>query len=351
VPTFTEVTVRSGGSNMNAGTLDGVNEAATAPLVTYVSGTFVNATKVFTVASGNPISDGVLVGHFGAFDNGGALPAWIQRVTSRTATTVTFTSGGAGTMPPDGTYTVRIGGAWSGPSGAVSFPFGYLFLGNLTDSILTRPRINLKNDQQYNITAVMAHNQVGPTRFQGYTNTFGDGGKATVSGGTSGASFNLLTGNSSAANIDLVDIIFNHNGATASQRGVSWSGPEFHIERCVFTNMTNDGFQCNTTAGNGFGVVTECESYGNGAAGFNAVNTGDLVLDRCISHDNATDGFFVTGNAAIINCIAESNGGQGLNTSSATGTNAINCDFYGNTGDGIRLNNVSASRFFSRIAT
>lgn len=53
---FKEFYCNSSGSNLNAG--DGTG-AATA---TYAAGTFVRSTGVFTVASGNPVTDGVAVG-------------------------------------------------------------------------------------------------------------------------------------------------------------------------------------------------------------------------------------------------------------------------------------------------
>jgi hypothetical protein len=349
---FTEFTVRAGGSNMNAGTLDGTAEASAAPFKTYTNGAYNNSTNKYTPAGGvNPITDGIAVGMWtNLYVDGATSGPYFAVIIAVTTTDISFSAsvafGGLEPALAASGMTLVVGGAWKGPNGTDPFPFGSIPAANFALAANGTARANLKNDQQYNVTATIAHNVAGPARFQGYTNTFGDGGKATIDGGTSGAAYTLLTTSSAGANIDLVDIIFNHNGGSGFVRGLSLSGPEFHIERCVFANMRLDGFQSNAVAGNGMGVLTECEAYGNGGSGFNMVSVGDAICDRCISHDNVVDGFVVAGNVTIINCIADTNGGQGLNTSSATGTNAIGCDFYGNTGDGIRLNNVSASRFF-----
>lgn len=62
---FTEFCCRSGGSNLNAGTRTGnTTVPGTSANFTYASGSWVSGTGVFTVASGNPQSDGVAVGDF-----------------------------------------------------------------------------------------------------------------------------------------------------------------------------------------------------------------------------------------------------------------------------------------------
>jgi hypothetical protein len=62
---YTEFCCRSGGSNLNAGTRTGnTTVPGTAADFTYAGGSWVSGTGVFTVASGNPQSDGVAVGDF-----------------------------------------------------------------------------------------------------------------------------------------------------------------------------------------------------------------------------------------------------------------------------------------------
>lgn len=81
---YTNFTCRSGGSNLNAGALDGVGEASTAPLVTYTNGGWNSGTGVFTPASGNPVAAGVAAGQF---------------VSLFPTTTLQTFSGGSGTIP------------------------------------------------------------------------------------------------------------------------------------------------------------------------------------------------------------------------------------------------------------
>ncbi len=83
-----------------------------------------------------------------------------------------------------------------------------------------------------------------------------------------------------------------------------------------------------------------------------AGGAGVIFCYNCYSHDHTTGtkchGFLTfTGSAmALVNCIAESNGGSGVITTSAGQALAcINCNFYNNTGDGINLATTASSAF------
>ena len=192
---FTEFCCRSGGSNLNAGTRTGNStEPGTAADLTYSSGTWVASTGVFTVASGNPQTDGVAVGDFASvYADGSTVTGFVGRVTARDTTTITVSlTAKAGTAPTDGTgnRTLKIGGAWKGPNGTDKFPFGTI-ASTLTNASSDPPRVNFKNDATYAITAALGPGTSG-IWYEGYTSSYSDGGRAIIDGGTSGASYYLL---------------------------------------------------------------------------------------------------------------------------------------------------------------
>jgi hypothetical protein len=116
-----------------------------------------------------------------------AMTGFVGRVTARDASTITVSlTAVAGTPPADGTgdRTLKIGGVWKGPNGAEEFPVGFI-AATLTNAAGDTPRVNLKNNAQYDITAAMGGTGQGPICWQGYSSTVGDGGRAIIDGGTS----------------------------------------------------------------------------------------------------------------------------------------------------------------------
>lgn len=339
---FTEFCCRSGGSNLNAGTRTGDStEPGTAADLTYASGDWVQATGVFTVASGDPDADGVAVGDFASvYADGSTVTGYVGRVTARTTTTITVSSSVLmGAKPSDGTgnRTLKIGGAWAGPSGAVDFPFGVVAATakNLSGNPV---RTNLKNDQQYDITAVLTHS-LQNTRFEGYGSAYGDGGRAVIDGGTAGASYSLLT-SASVAGIEFAYLTFQNNGASGSADGVTSTGTvAFQFFRCVFHDLRGSGLVLR----GGGSTAIECEAYNcnqSNTAGKYGINASGTTLLRCISHDNPgsnSSGIDVTGGRAI-DCIAHRNGSTGISGHLGNGVSLLrNCDAYDNGGSGIVL--------------
>ncbi|MEI9971043.1 MAG: hypothetical protein WDO73_02765 [Ignavibacteriota bacterium] len=108
------------GSNLNGGSPIGG-----AYPFTYAAGAWVSGTGVFTVASGNPLADGVQVGDWASVYSGTPTSTgFVGRVLARDATTITVslvakTAFGA---PATGTCNCKIGGPWQGFIGAVSAP-------------------------------------------------------------------------------------------------------------------------------------------------------------------------------------------------------------------------------------
>ena len=139
---FTEFCCRSGGSNLNAGTRTGNStEPGTSADFTYASGSWVSSTGVFTVASGNPSTDGVAVGDFASvYADGASVTTLVGRVTAVSSTTVTVSTTAKTGTTTDGTSnrTLRIGGAWQGPNGASGFPLNFLTNACTNSSPLTK---------------------------------------------------------------------------------------------------------------------------------------------------------------------------------------------------------------------
>jgi hypothetical protein len=349
---FTEFCCRSGGSNMNGGGLSTGAEPATTAVYSATNGGWNSGTGVFTPTSGDP-SASVTVGDFAhVFTDGSTTPTFIGRVTAVNSTTITVsTTAKSGTAPgTSGTgISINVGGAWAGPSGAVGFPFNFITNAQV-DASSNRPRVNFKNDATYSITAAMTHTVQGPTVFQGYTSTFGDLGRATIDGGTSGASYILLALSGSGVDCTLSDLIFQNNGATGSATGLDASSNRNIVTRCVVNSVRGHGF-----AG---GNLIECEAYScnqsntANTAGF-GMASGSGMWAYCISHDNSgsnSSGFYAQGgHATAIGCIADTNGAHGFNLNGITlPVVMIGCDAYNNAGSGLRKQGTSSCNLIVR---
>lgn len=329
---FTEFCCRSGGSNLNAGTRTGNStEPGTSADLTYASGSWVSATGVFTVASGDPTADGVVVGDFASvYADGASVTTLVGRVTARTSTTITVSTTAKTGTTTDGTSnrTLKIGGAWLGPNTASGFPLTFLSAA-ATNSGGDLPRINLKNDATYSVTASVAPSTTqNQLTVQGYTTLYGDGGRFVLDGGTSGASYNLFA--PSVNRYTVIDGEFCNNGATGAAHGVA---PTTNIMffRCAVHNVRGIGFFT--------GRATECEAYAcnqsntSGYGGFYAM----AFAERCISHDNTGSNSrgFANANVFLVNCVADTNGSNGFEIT-ASG-HITGCESYNNGGDGLNI--------------
>lgn len=340
---FTEFCCRSGGSNLNAGTRTGNStEPGTAADLTYASGSWVASTGVFTVAAGDPIADGVAVGDFASvYADGSTVTGFVGRVTARTTTTITVSlTAKSGTAPTDGTgnRTLKIGGAWAGPNGTDTFPFGFV-TSAMTNASGNRPRINFRNDAVFSVSSAITASSID-TLWQGFSTSYGDGGKATIQGAV-GASFVLLTLTGNAGFFR--DLIFDASLFTSgtSDLVTSTGGAIYH--GCVFKGARNNGLTFSTNGG----LVIECEftdcNRANTASKAGSISAGGAGYVRCVFHDNLgsnTAGLRLAAPGYVVNCIFDSNGGDGLVWTTGSGgatTHIGNCDFYNNGSDGIEL--------------
>ena len=306
-----------------------------------------SATGVWTLGGSDPASGGVAVGMFAAvMVDGGSVAALVGRITAvddgADTVTISTTAKSGSLANQTGTAAITVGGVWKGPNGAVAFPFGFA-AGAMTNAAGDTPRINFKAGTNYAITAAMTHNILGPVTFQGYTTTAGDGGKATIDGGTSGASYTLLTVQTQQLT-QLADLIFANNGATGSATGVYVNVANCNVRRCTVHDVRGHGLRVGSSAGNA--VVEELETRLCNQS--NTANLAGLSVEvlticrRCYSHDNAagatTHGVScgLSGMSVFENCIFDSNGGSGVYSASANSNLiASGCEFYNNGVSGI----------------
>lgn len=350
---FTEFYCQSGGSNLNAG-----STTDNAAIFTFTSGTWVQATRIFT-ATGADLS-GVSVGMWASVYNDGASTAvFVGRITAVDDTLDTITidaTASGGTAPTDGTgnRSIKVGGAWKGPNGTDIVPFS-IVAATMTNSGGDYPRINMKNDATYSVTGLVTASGLGPIYVQGYTSSVGDGGKWTLDGTSVGASFVVLSVTNSMHNY--ADMIVQNNGTTGTSDGISLTGGSGTFRRVVVNNVRGDGFNFTTP----LGFAEECEAYScntantSGDGGFKVGSNSYGYFKRCISHDNSGSnnvGFInpgiVTG-FVMEHCIADSNGSHGYHiTIRAQHLVMSHCDAYNNGGDGARIDvTTTAGAVFS----
>lgn len=339
-------------SNLNSG-------SSTNAAKTYAGGTFVRSTGVFTVASGDPASDGVAVGEFASIYTtaGATVATFIGRVTARDATTITVSttaiSGAtANVSETANAATCKVGGPWTGPAGTTQFPFNFA-AATMTNANGNVMRVNLQNDQAYTLTGsggAINHGLAGPAVFQGFSATPGDGNRATINDTTTATSYTFFTLGGSASNITVEDLILHSSFTGGTAVAVTTSNPKNIFRRVVVHDFRHWGF----VIGSGGSGIIECEVYAVNKS--NTASVGGVSLGaagafaiRCISHDNVTGnsvGFqSSTANALFIGCIADSNASDGfwINT---TGANLIGCDSYNNGGDGLDLASANSTSVY-----
>lgn len=343
---FTEFCCRSGGSNLNSGTRTGSStEPGTAADFTYASGSWVASTGVFTVASGNPQTDGVAVGDFASvYVDGATVTGFVGRVTARDATTITVSlSAKSGTAPTDGagTRTLRIGGAWQGPNANSLFPFA--FVENTCTNSSSHPvRVNFKNAADFSITntgSTVSGSQYSHLRYEGYSATYADGGRAVLNWGATVVGNAIIFGTTALPSI--VSLRFTSSASSGNGQALQTNAGAY-ISRCVF-----DGWRLRGLAFNGLsGLVEESEFYSIGTATsqqFRALSMGsDNIAIRCIVHDCAGNGVDMTG-GFLIDCIIESNQGDGIRNTLARPCSIKNCDVYNNALNGLSMTAANAT--------
>lgn len=341
---YTEFYCRSGGSQLNGGSLSTGAEPSTTAAYTSVNSDWetVGGANKFTPVDGSTPASTVTVGDFASvYLDAATIAVYVARVTAVAAGingAITLSSSAAfGTKPTAGAVgrSIKVGGAWVGPQGADTFPFN-IITGAVTDAVPNPTRLNIKNDQTYNITVGLNYTSSTTLCIQGYTTTAGDGGKFTLDGGTATIVPMTLSGNRSM----IADFIIQNNGTTGTNAGLVLSGGRCVAFRGVVNNLRGIG----VSLSGAFSTAVEIEAYAcNGAntSGAAAFSTGanECIYVRCIAHDNVGsngNGFtYSAGGLHCFQCIADTNGGAGFLGTSSVPENLIQCDAYNNSGNGI----------------
>lgn len=339
---YTEFYCQNGGSNINAGSTTN-NTAA----YTSTNGNWSTVTHIFTPTDGSTPASTVNVGDWASVYNDGATVAvFIVRITAVAAgvngaitTSATAFAGSAPTTSATG-RSIKVGGAWLGPSGASSFPFSLGSFSVVQNASADICRINLKNDQTYTVSSTVSSSS-NLLVVQGYSSSPGDGGRATVDGSTNVIKVWSMTGGATVVE----DLIFV-SSATSGTNDVASDTNSTTWRRCVFHGGRGNGL----SLGNTSSAAIECEAYDNNKS--NTATKGGFAMGlvgascyRCISHDNTgsnTAGFLCTSGAGIIqNCVSDTNGGKGINVATGGGGFArvviTGCDVYNNGSDGIAI--------------
>ncbi len=327
----------SGASDLNAGS------TTAAPTHTYGGGTFVRATNTYTVASGNPSTDGfVSAGDYVSVytTTGRTVATFVMIVDSTTATTIigsaTGVVYGVNTTVSEtaNASSLTIGGSWATllPLGATASAGG---LGTFT--IPQSTKINIKQ-ASYSLSAALTIAMAGATTtplwFSGYNTNPGDLDADTTNALTK-PSFsvggNLLTTSGAHS-------IWSGVSVNGSRVGTVWTGSAtgVMISRCRSTNINSNAAAIAFTAG---GVGT-C-AYSWFTAPSSATTTGTISCSNTtfigvVADTGGLAGFNLgTNTYTLMQCIGLTNTGSGFLGSTAV-VRAFGCTVYGATTDGFK---------------
>lgn len=359
--TFTEFYVNpnaaAGCTNVNAGSTS-TGTALYTSTATVAGGW--NGASVFTPDDGSTPASTVSAGMWASvYTNGVNTNAvFVARITTVAAgvngAITVDTTAKMGTAPgvvlgAVAAITIKVGGTWQGPwtnaAGGASVTFPFNFAGpNATNTAGSMTCINFIGGTNYNTSNAITHSVSGPMRWEGYTNTIHDGGRAVFNGGTVVAGYTLLT--VSGNRNDMSGFDFLNNGSSGTTALVQFNSNGGVLRNCVFRGSRGSGL---ATAG--LLIVTECESMTNNLS--NTSNRGgyenataSVIFLRCISHDNTnanTSGFYTTQAITLINCLSFRNGLNGLTCNTTADPIVIlNSDFYWNGSNGFDVSGVPA---------
>ena len=336
------------GSNLNGGSDSGSPSMSD----TAGTGSWTSATNIYVSVA---TTGTVTVGQFmSIYSSGAVAPAYTARVTvvtggSGSAWTITLSATAFTGVKPStaATYFAQVGGAWQGPTGTNGWPIASMSVAakNATGNF---PRVNLKNNGVYSITASITVTTPSSNyiHYEGYTSSPGDGGRATIDGGTTGASYNLINFSNAGTDCEFVSLVFQNNGSTGSAAGLLSSTNSNSARQrfydCVFGNFAGAAFS--VSGGGSVGqTFKECEFYAcnlsNTASTYALMNQASGIIDRCFFHDNLgsnTGGLSIGTGAVVTNCVFSGNGKAGIGIVNSGGPYSIDgCDFYNNGGSGI----------------
>lgn len=368
---FTQFYIQpTNGSDLNAGS------TTAAVLVSYAGGTFVRATGVFTVATGDPVADGVVAGDWvSIYTTAGATTTkCVAKCLSRTTTTITvdvatdFYGAAANVSETGAAATAKVGGPHASPTPWNSTGFGGTNVPastciNIKRATYTRPSAN----DTYSINGLTT----APLWFRGYNTTPGDCDLdptlakpelvliATFQQTTSGAhqvwSSIRLTGirsgtlwTASGALMTALRCQVENTSANAAAIAVTNSVTTARWLYCWFSTQTT-GTTTGVVSTGSEGLFIGCVAAFGGIAGFNLTNGG--TCHSCIALNNTGAGFrstSATSRVVLLNCTVYNSTSDGIQfTATLTGgfQAVIGCALWvcGTSGTGYGINNSSGT--------
>jgi hypothetical protein len=363
------------------------------PAYQAVNGGWNSGTGVFTPASGDP-SASVAVGDWASvYTDGATVTPFVGRVTGVNATTITISTaikGGTAPGTAGSGISCTVGGAWAGPRGASSFPFGVV-AATMTNTPNSTPRVNFRKSTNYVFNVPLDASQAGPIVWEGYDDVPGD--IADTLGATpvkfychTNGAFTLYTGLTLSGNNNQVIGLWldwggRGTGGTATNGLIILRGTGSFLKRVRATSAWRTGIQsigggtiledceaysCNADDASDFGgfrfengaLAYGCLSYSNNfgtdSEGFVVVNAsaGEYYhFSRCIAWRNGKNGFSLLGNsqATIEHSIIMSNAADGVRINSDADNNIRlrNNIIMGNGGFGLNAATVTAAFWLS----
>ena len=301
---------------------------------------------LFAAASGTPFSARQVGQLFAIMNDGGTIATQISRI-------LAINGGGASVDLGNGVtnmlgarhataangVTGTCGGPHKGPNGTSIFPFTLTNRATFTDANGNRIWTTLFNNATYSMTGAGGSAVAGPYGIGGATTTPRDGGRAIIDGGTSGASYTLLTFGSGVVE----DVEIRNNGDTGSATLVVGTGTIFR--RCSLHDSAGSLLSISASC-----ITENCDFYAankNNTAATPAIlmsaSNAGLSSERCEFHDNtgsntnAITASTTVRNLTLHNCIFDSNGRDAIEVS-ATGSLILDiseCDFYDNGKDAV----------------
>lgn len=350
---FTEFYVQTTGSNMNAG-----STATDTATVTYTGGDWDASTDVFTAAVGADMTEAQVGRWASVYYDGDTSPTanqyLVARITAvdsgaRTVTLSTTARALLGTEVATSTSddrSLKIGGAWAGPSGTSDFPLGFN-TSALVNASGDPHKLWIKGGTAYSVSDNIAAND-GGIFIEGYTSATGDGGYAEINGQASGTPFIVMTLTGTGTRWANIDFNGNHDasGAAASAAGnyvVSVTATGNHFYRCRFRNGYRAGLNAGGSGDTAANMYEECLVELNqfdDANDFGGANVGEeSIFIRCR----------FTRNGAVRHANHSAAGGDSagvkLENSAGEPVTFINCTFDRNAGDGIETTSGTPGAF------
>ena len=343
---FTNFYIQSGASDLNAG-----STTAAAASLTYAGGTFVRATGVFTVASGNPVADGVVVDDWiSIYTTAGATTTtFVGKCTARTATTITVSTTvvmGLATSVSEaaGATTAKVGGAWASEIVLAATGLG-------TFTVPASTKVNIKQ-ATYTIVASRTISMAGTTAFpiwfSGYNTTPGD--------------LDADITNSLAKPIFAFDagLLFNSTGeyqiwsslsVTGNRSGAFWQVTQSTVQilRCRSENTSSNAAAYAFDASGCF--VAYCWFKTPITATTNGVIEISLTthfLGSVFEGGGKAGVNMATQPCQFRQCIFLNNTGHGI-LATTGGIVAMECTFKSPTGDGIRWSGTPSAATVAKV--